>query len=215
MVTRVSELINQSLTDDTKTVTKTEVEENLNIAYQKVINRVRTLNQDYYVRESRTDLVEDQSTYSLPSDFSKLRRLMLGYDNASTLHAAFRIDRAALNNNRYSFSTANPAYTFISDAIEIFPTPTKDVTNGIYLWYVEDVVAMEDDADEPNVPSGYESLPIQYAVAKAKTRLGLLDEARMELEEFREELHNMTVEQTMRADDQHDFVIIKDFYTEV
>lgn len=215
MVTRVSELINQPLTDDNKTVTQTEVKANLNIGYQKLVNRVRTLNQDYYVREARTDLVADQETYSLPDDFSKLRKLMIGYNSANQLYSAIRIDRAALMDNDQTFTTARPAYTFISNAIEIFPTPTQAVTNGMFLWYVEEVADLTLDADEPDVPIGYESLPVLYAAAKAKTRLGLLDEARLELEEFREELFNMTVEQTMRADDQHDFVIIKDMYSEV
>ena len=84
MQTRVGELINQSVTDDNELVTETEVKANLNRGYQKVVNRIVSLAQDFYVRLAKADLVSGQTLYGLPTDFRKLIRVELDY--SGTLH---------------------------------------------------------------------------------------------------------------------------------
>ena len=79
MQTRVGELINQSVTDDNELVTETEVKANLNRGYQKVVNRIVSLAQDFYVRLAKADLVSGQTLYGLPTDFRKLVRVELDY----------------------------------------------------------------------------------------------------------------------------------------
>jgi hypothetical protein len=216
MQTRVGELINQSVTDDSSLVTLTEVKANLNRAYQKVYNRVTSLGQGYGLRESYTDLVAGQSRYGFPDDFKKLDRVEIGYDTAETRVLAKAITRDAINSPQTSFSQANPVYAMLGNMFQIFPTPLgtspdDDVTDGIHLWYIEDVVDLEDDADEAVLPIGYDDLCIEYAVAQAKRRQGLVDEARESLGEFYNELERMVDEVVERVDEGSE-VIVRDVY---
>jgi len=214
MITAVSELINQSLADDTKTVTLTSVKRNLNRGYKKVVNRVVALNQDYYLRLAKANLVADQSTYALPSDFKRLRRLDLTYDG-STRVKGIRIDRQTIFDPMTTVSESSPLYSLISDGIEIYPTPSSAVSNGLWLWYIENVSDMSNDTDEANVPLGYEDVCIDYAVGMAKMTQGETDEGQLYLGNFAVELMDMTQEQVSRTDDNNDFIIVRDYVPEI
>lgn len=208
-VTTVSELINQSLADDTKTVTLTSVKRNLNRGYKKVVNRVVALNQDYYLRLAKTNLVADRSVYALPSDFKALRRLDILYDGVTSVRGE-RIDRQTINDPMMQVSEFGPLYSLISNGIELYPTPETNVTSGLWLWYIEDVADMTDDEDIPNVPLGYDDLCIEYAVAMAKMTQGEVDEGALYLGRFDKALDDMTLEQVTRATDNNNFVLMRD-----
>jgi len=211
MISRVGELINQDLSGDTKTVTRTEVKANLNRAYHKVANAVSSLGQDYYYREATADFVADQRLYGLPSDIRKLERLEVSYDG-STYRKAIRIDRNAINDPTMVFSQDKPHYAVVGNMFEIFPTPTTNVTNGIKLWYLETLTDLSDNADEPKLPNIYQDLPIEYAAGKAKMRQGLIDEGKELLNEFYTEVARMESEFIERNEDDSDFVIIRNEY---
>jgi len=211
MITRVGELINQDLTGDTKTVTRTEVKANLNRAYHKVANAIASMGQDFYYREATADLVANQSLYGLPDDCRKLERLEVSYDG-STFRKAIRMDRNAINDPTMVFSQDRPHYAVVGNMFEIFPTPTANVTNGINLWYLESVVDMVNNSDEPSLPEIYADLPIEYAVAKAKQRQGLIDESREFMAEFMREIDRMESEFIERNEDDSSYVIIREDY---
>jgi len=209
MITAVSELINQPLTDDTKTVTLTSVKRNLNRGYRKIVNKVCALNQDYYMRLAKADLVSSQSTYALPTDFKSLRRLDITYDGSTRVRGQ-RIDRQTINDPMLTVSTANPLYSLISNGIELYPTPTAAVTDGLWLYYIEDVADMSDDSDTANLPMSYDDLCIDYAVGMAKSTQGRNDESQLYLGNFTVGLNDMTEEQVTRATDNNDFVLFRD-----
>jgi len=214
MITAVSELINQPLTDDSQTVTLTSVKRNLNRGYKKIVNRVVALNQDYYLRLAKADLVANQSTYALPEDFKRLRRLDISFDG-TTRSKGVRIDRQTLYDPMSSVSEASPLYSLISDGIELYPTPVSDVTNGLWLWYVENVSDMVADDAEANVPLGYDDLCIDYAVGMAKMTQGEPEEGQLYNGNFAVGLEAMTQEQATRADDNNDFVLMRDGINEI
>lgn len=214
MITAVSELINQPLTDDTKTVTLTSVKRNLNRGYKKIVNRVVALNQDYYMRLAKANLVADQSTYALPDDFKRIRRLDITFDG-TTREKGQRIDRQTIFDPMTTVSEGTPLYSLISEGIEIYPTPEDSVTNGLWLWYIEDVSDMSNDTDVPDVPLGYEDLCIDYATGMAKMTQGEADEAQLYLGNFSVNIEGMTQEQATRADDNNDFVIMRDYVPEI
>lgn len=218
MITRVSELINQSLADDTKTVTLTEVKANLNRGYHKVANRVASLGQDFYYREAKTDLVANQSLYGLPSDMRKLERIEIDYSESGVRRKALRIDRNAINDPSTTFSQDTPFYAITGNMFELFPTPTASTTGassghyGIHIWYLEAVTDMSNNSDEPSLPEVYQDLPIEYAVAKAKERQGLIEEANEYKSEFLGELARLEEEFIERNEDDGSKVIIRDEY---
>lgn len=213
MQTRVGELINQSVTDDTGEITLTEVKANLNRGYQKVVNRVANLGQDYYMRLSKADLVGGQNLYGLPTDLRKLVRLDLGFESSGVLYKATKLDTNAFGDPATTYtSPMNPVYAVRGNNIEIYPTPTQNVTNGLVFRYIESVADLSDDSDVPDLPPEFDDLPIEYAVSRAKLHQGLVDEAEAMLSEFKAELNEMTADTVSRSLDDNDRVIIRDEY---
>jgi hypothetical protein len=213
MQTRVGELINQSVTTDNLTVTETEVKANLNRGYQKVVNRIASLAQDYYVRLSKANLAANQSLYGLPTDYRRMIRVEIGPESSATRYKAFRVDTNAYGDPVDEYiDTTNPQYSIRGKNIEIKPTPTVAVTDGLWMFYVETVNDLSDDGDEPNLPPEFSDLPVEYAVAKAKARLGLMDEAQMHLAEFYRELEEMTGVLVNSNSDDPEQVVIRDDY---
>lgn len=211
MQTRVGELINQSVTDDNELVTLTEVKANLNRGYQKVVNRIVSLAQDFYVRLAKTDLVAGATLYGLPADFRKLVRVELDY--SGNRYLARRVSEQAYGDpvTTTIFETS-PQYSVRGDNIEINPAPGANSTAGLWMWYVENQSDLVDNAEEPNLPFEFTDLPIEYAVAKAKARQGLIDEAQIMLSEFYRELDEMVNNLTNTIQDDPEQVVIRDDY---
>ena len=131
MQSRVGELINQDVTTDNLTVTKTEVKANLNRGYQKVVNKISSLAQDYYVRLAKADLVADQALYGLPSDYRKMIRVEVGYSSENNRYKAHRADTNAFGDPvSTSIDNTSPLYSIRGNNIELKPTPTANVTRG-------------------------------------------------------------------------------------
>jgi len=86
------------------------------------------------------------------------------------------------------------------------------VTRGLWMWYAETVNDLVDDDAEPNLPPEFDDLPIEYAVAKAKARLGLIEEAQIHLAEFYRELEEMTSVLVNSNSDDPEQVIVRDEY---
>ena len=213
MQTAVGNLINQDVTTDNLTVTETEVKFNLNRGYQKVVNRIASLAQDYYVRLSKADLTADQSLYGLPNDYRRMIRVEVAPEVATERYKATRADTNSFDDPvNYYGDSSNPTYSIRGDNIEIKPTPENDITNGIWMYYVETVSDLSDDADEPNIPPEFGDLPVEYATAKAKARLGLMDEAQLHLMEFYRELEEMTAALVNSNSDDPEQVVVRDPY---
>ena len=215
MILRVGELINQDVATDNLTVTRTEVKANLNRGYQKVVNRIASLAQDYYVRLAKTNLVADQSLYGLPSDYRRMIRVETAPEDADERYKATRADTNSFDDPvDYYGDATNPTYSIRGNNIEIKPTPENNITNGLWMYYVETVEDMSADDDEPNLPPEFNDLPVEYATAKAKARLGLMDEAQLHLAEFYRELEEMTNNLTNSNSDDPEQVVVRDPYFE-
>lgn len=211
MQTRVGNLINRDVTDDTGTITETEVKAFLNIGYRRAINAVVATNEEFYVRQSKADLAENQVSYALPTDCRKLKQLQLAYLATTDYSYAKRFDLNMMEDPEDTVSTANPIYHLVDKHYEINPTPTTAVEDGIILYYIEKQDDMSDGADEPHLPIGYEDIPVLYAVSKAKQKLGLEAEAQAYLTEFYTEIDKMTAQVTPRALDGNDYVKVVDY----
>jgi len=211
MITNVGYLINQDLSGDTKLVTRTEVKANLNRAYHKVYNKVTSLGQGYGLREAYTDLVSGQSRYGFPDDFMKFDRLEVGYTTEDSRVLTQVINRDAINDPQQAVSPATPVVALLGNMYQLFPTPTTTVSNGLHLWYIENVVDLVDNTDEPVLPNGYEDLLIEYAAGQAKRRQGLMDEAREMINDFGLSLETMTDEVVDRVDEGGN-VVVRDVY---
>lgn len=213
MQTAVGTLINQDVSTDNGLVTNSEVKVNLNRGYQKVVNRIASLGQDYYVRLAKADLVADQNLYGLPNDYRRMIRVELDYGGDGNRYKASRTDTNAYGHPvDVSISETSPQYSIRGKNIDINPIPSTSVTDGMWMYYVETVNDLSSDDDEPNLPPEFSDLPIEYAVAKAKARQGLIEEAQLSLGEFYRELDEMTNAIVNTNSDDPEQVVVRDPY---
>lgn len=209
MVTNVASLINQSLADDTLTITRTEVKAFLNIGYAISRNALLSMSEDYGVRLARAEVKASENYYLLPTNCRKLRRVEVSYDGTN-YYRVQRINRNAIEFPDRSWSESAPCYSLVGNNIELFPTPTANVTNGLRLWYVEDNGDLSGDDSEVKLPNAYTHLPIMYASAMAKKKLGLDNESAQELGIFNAQLEIMKNEVLNQGDDSPEYVVIRD-----
>jgi len=200
MQTEVGDLLNMTVSA-TSTVTTTQVQRDLNTARDLVLNRLLVLGQSYNVRIAKADLVADQALYSLPTDFRKFVRLEVGYESAADRVKVDQIDLSEIGDpNIDVFTTANPKYTIIGNMFELRPTPTTNVTNGLYMYYIENVADMSGNDDTSSLPLDYDSLLPLYAAAKGSYTLGLHNEGNNFMAQFNlglQEMENNIIERNV------------------
>lgn len=210
--TEVGDLLNMTISANS-TVDTTQVKRDLNTARDLVFNKLLSLGQDYNSRLAKADLVANQSLYGLPSDCRKLKRLEIGYESADTRRKARRIDENAVAHpDTAVFTTADPVYYLRGSNYEIQPTPTVNVTNGIWLLYIEDLTDMSSDTDTSGLPIDYDSLLVYYATAKGKMTLGLHNEAANYMALFKGGLSDMEDEIIDRNIDDNSMIIVREGY---
>lgn len=200
MQSEVGDILNISVSA-TSPVTSTQVKRDLNTARDLVLNRLLALNQNYNVRITKADLVANQSLYSLPTDFRKFVRLEIGYENATDRIKVDQVDLNEIGDPVIDiFSQADPKYTIIGNMFELRPTPTAAMTNGLYMYYIENPSDMSGDTDTSSLPLEYDNLLTLYAAAKGKMTLGLFDESNNLMAQFNiglEEMENNIVERNV------------------
>lgn len=210
--TDVGDLLNMTISA-TSTVTSTQVKRDLNSARDIVLDRLLSLGQNYNVRMTKADLVASQSLYGLPTDFRKFVRVELGYESSSNRIKADQLDIGEIGERTTdSYSQADPKYTILGNMYEIRPTPTANVTDGIYLYYVENPADMTDDADTTGLPFEYDHLLPFYAAAKGKYTLGLPGEGDGFMAQFNIGLSEMENDIVERNIDTNGRITIVDEY---
>lgn len=197
----------------TSTVTTTQVKRDLNAARGIVLDRLIALGQNYKIRMAKANLVANQSLYGLPTDFRKFVRVELGYESSSNRIKADQLDIGEIGERTTdSYSLADPKYTILGDMYEIRPTPTASVTDGIYLYYVENPADMSGDEDVTGLPFEYDYLLPLYAAAKGKYKLGLPGEGDGMMAQFNMGLSEMENDVVERNIDTNGRITIVDDY---
>lgn len=210
--TEVGDLLNMTI-DASSTVNLTQVKRDLNTARGIVLDRLLSLGQNYKVRMAKADLVANQSLYGLPTDFRKFVRVELGYESAANRIKADQLNIGEIGERTTdSYSLADPKYTILGDMYEIRPTPTASVTDGIYLYYIEDPADMSGDTDTTGLPFDYDYLLPIYAAANGKYTLGLPLEGDNLMGRFKAELVEMENDIVERNIDTNGRITIVDDY---
>jgi hypothetical protein len=70
-----------------------------------------------------------------------------------------------------NLTTGNP-YGFVlnNTELELVPIPTQD--DAVKMYYLYRPLKLVNDSDQPDIPNGYDSLLVDYAVAKAHRKNG-------------------------------------------
>ena len=212
MQTEVGDLLNMTI-GATSTVSSTQVKRDLNTARDLVLNKLLSLGQNYNVRLAKTNLVADQNLYGLPSDFRKLVRVEIGYEGASLRRKAVRMDSNSEDDPVDTvYLISKPRYAVRGDNIDVRPTPGENVTEGLWIWYVENPAAMVGDTDTAGLPHSYDSLLPMYAAAKGAYKLGLNREGNNFIALFRAGLEDLEQEVIERNIDDNSRILIRDTY---
>lgn len=212
MQTEAGDLLNMTVSTTTAP-DLTQVKRDLNTARDLTFNRLLSLGQDYNVRLTKADLVADQELYGLPSDLRKIVRLEIGYSASTSRYKGDRMDANAENDPvNTTYLESNPKYMVRGDNIELNPAPSSAVTDGLWLWYIEDLTDMSLDAATSGLPIDYDHLLPLYAAAKGSYTAGKHNEGNNYMALFRTGLDDMEQEVIQRNIDDGDMIIIRDEY---
>lgn len=144
---------------------KDEITDDLNEGYRILVNRIIDLGIDYYVKKGdKIPFVADQENYDLPNDFVRPRRFWFCY-NGSNEYPADPLDFSLDHPDRY-YSETEPKYFFRGKQIVVRPVPTSSA-GYILPYYVYMPPKLENDDDEPDLPKGYASNLVNWALFRA------------------------------------------------
>lgn len=106
--------------------------------------------------KSTTNLVQDQIEYVLPTGMVYINRVSIKYPNSTSYVYAERLDdketKDAFENGTISQgSEAAPVFREFDNSVFIYPKPSADVTSGLAIETVNDVVDLATAGDVPNL----------------------------------------------------------------
>ena len=154
---------------------KEEIVDDLNEGYKILVNRIIDLGIDYYVKKGdKIPLVANQENYPLPSDFVRPRRIWISYDGTNE-YPANPMDFSFDHPDR-QYDKTDPKYFFRGKEIVIRPIPTSS-TGYILPYYVYMPKPLENDDDEPDLPKGYASNLVNWALFRAFSKDNKFDKA--------------------------------------
>lgn len=136
-----------------------------------------------------TDLVDGQTEYVFPSGLVSLRRIEVKYPNATKYVKCTRFDDLStdesIKNSVPTFaSTIEPYVRLYDRSLFLYPTPTDDVTDGLYAEAVIDVTSLSGASDVPDLnPLVHRAVAIGAAMDYAR-----MDEQRGKWRDLKEEL---------------------------
>lgn len=140
-----------------------------NINYKQLVRKIITdVNEDFFYEEWTTDLVSWQEEYIIPAVSStnqwafKLLWIEVKYSDDSQYYKKLTAETiASLGKSLWYYKTEQPTtepfYRLAENSIFIYPTPTKDVTDWILLYWVKNAIDLETTAVEDDfiLPKSY------------------------------------------------------------
>lgn len=136
--------------------TESQVNAWLNNAQREAQKQLLQAGENWYVTKVSTQLVQNQDTYALPSDFLKLNKLELVLSGTSPNENKQAISFVTLNQlDSVSMTTGTPqAYNIRKNCITIRPIPDNTLTMKMdYSYLVADMIQ---DTNVPDVPKQYQ-----------------------------------------------------------
>jgi hypothetical protein len=155
-------------TDITATVLNEYINEAIAELYDLLIGKW----QDYYVKSGTVTTVAGTQSYSLPSDFYKLRKLELALTTGSNARMA-RLHPVDLDDQHRYVTIAGPIkyryrVTMSPSTLWLVPTPTSVDTLTVY--YIPFAPTLSSDSETFETINRYDKLVVQLALRACKVR---------------------------------------------
>ena len=167
-----------------------------NIYYDRVVGFVlqKMKGWDFSGQIATADLVADQKNYAFPTDLMTIERVEFMIDGSNYEHAE-NVDERSISKNIDHWETyataSKPFYYFRNNNFWVLPTPDKNVTNGIKIFYTKLVTQFSNDSDEPTFNRMYH-IVIAYGTAYELAKNAGMKERANELKnDFNEWLKEM------------------------
>jgi hypothetical protein len=134
----------------------------INDAYLMQTAAIIDVMPDYFTKKATTSSISGQQEYSLPSDFEKMVLCKASYDgtNYTRVVPLNNIGQATdlTNTNSQMYHQDQPFYYIYGTNFGILPTFDTTLSGNIQIWYSYTPTELSDDADEPVVPSRFQSI---------------------------------------------------------
>lgn len=143
-------------------ITDAQLYRYINISYHEIENAIVTnLNEDFFWNEMTFSLVANQSEYTLDtavvwqtSGTNKVISVALDYNWNGSFVTAKLTTWDDLESKRTNSSAQYPMYRVMDGSIEIFPAPTKLVTNGGKQRVVQNLIDLTSSTTESAIFNG-------------------------------------------------------------
>jgi len=140
----------------------------LNEGYLDLFTRMSALGQGYATKKIDNDieLRAGVDTYDLPSDFSRMVKVLIDYRGTGDFKIARPMDLSLLE-ERDVFSESNPGYCLLHNQIKINPTP-KINGGKMRLYYVFLPKPLEEITERLNLPAPdlASKILVDYCIAR-------------------------------------------------
>jgi len=140
----------------------------LNEGYLDLFTRMSALGQGYATKKIDNDieLKAGVDTYDLPSDFSRMVKVLIDYRGTGDFKIARPMDLSLLE-ERDVFSESNPGYCLLHNQIKINPTP-KINGGKMRLYYVFLPKPLEEITEKLNLPAPdlASKILVDYCIAR-------------------------------------------------
>ena len=139
-----------------------------NEGYIDMFTRMSALGEGYAVKKNDDDtlLQSGVDTYDLPSDFSKMVKVIIDYSGNGNFVIAKKMDFSLID-EKDNFSESEPGYTLFHTQIKINPKP-KTSSGKMRFYYVYSPKPMEFITDKLSLPSPdiASKILIDYCIAR-------------------------------------------------
>lgn len=160
--------------DEEGKLTNTLLTHLINIGQNVVYNQLLPVIAIKLTATQKQDTVVGQSEYSLPADCREVRRVKLNNKKAreKTIEEIDSVDIG------FGLATTDePAFLEWSGKVEIYPTPTSIIPNGIRIDYLKQTISLILDTDKSIIPVEYHGLIVDYVESVAFRKLNKINES--------------------------------------
>ena len=189
--------------------TDAELKRWMNQRYRQIAMAVRDAHEDFFQTTTTVNLVNGTQEYTLPTDHVAIRRVEVSFDGTNWYRARpIRQGEIPLQNQSTVLqgTTTDPRYYLAGLKIGIAPIPTAASTNGLKIWYIQDVTDLSADGDAPSLPTVLHPLISKFAAGDALKKDEEDARGKALVEEAETELRRLVAQIKPRIEDEPRYV---------
>lgn len=162
LITDIATFTREQTGSTTANITDTQLYRYLNISYHEIEDAiVQDLNEDFFWNELTFSLVAGQGEYTHDisevgqlSGTKKLIGIAVDFNGTGDFIDCTKTTWEVIYDKRENQPSDSPLYRIMDNSVEIFPTPTKSVTNGGKMQVVQNLKDLSSGTLETEIFNG-------------------------------------------------------------